>query len=148
MLQSDRYWVGLCEVLGRPELATDPRFVDADARAKNSEACVAELDLEFGKRTLDDCVALLERQQGPWAIHRRPIEIFDDEQVRANGYLRTIEAADGSQFELVANPVQFDETPPALARAPEAGEHTETVLLERGCTWEQLAEWKADEVIS
>ena len=148
MLQSDRYWVGLCEVLGRPELATDLRFVDAAARAKNCEACVAELDLEFGKRTLEDCVALLERQQGPWAIHRTPIEIFDDEQVRANGYVCTVEAADGSEFELVANPVQFDEMPPSLARAPEAGEHTEMILLERGSTWDQVAQWKDDEVIS
>jgi crotonobetainyl-CoA:carnitine CoA-transferase CaiB-like acyl-CoA transferase len=148
MLQSDRYWVRLCELLDRPELVTDTRFVDAEARAENSAACVAELDLEFGKRSLDECIALLNQQEGPWAVHQLPIEVFDDEQVQANDFIRTVKAADGSDFDLVLNPVQFDEVAPSLVRAPELGEHTEEVLLELGCTWEQLGAWKDEAVIS
>jgi crotonobetainyl-CoA:carnitine CoA-transferase CaiB-like acyl-CoA transferase len=49
---------------------------------------------------------------------------------------------------LVASPVQFDESPPNLARAPETGEHTEQVLLELGLTWEELAVLKGQEVIT
>ncbi|MDQ1519346.1 MAG: hypothetical protein QOI55_419 [Actinomycetota bacterium] len=148
MLQSDRYWVRLCELLDRPELVADTRFVDAEARAENSAACVAELDLEFGKRSLDECIALLNEQEGPWAVHQLPIEVFDDEQVQANDFIRTVKAADGSDFDLVLNPVQFDEVAPSLVRAPELGEHTEEVLLELGCTWEQLGAWKDEAVIS
>ncbi|MCU1429728.1 MAG: CoA transferase [Actinomycetia bacterium] len=148
MLQSDRYWARLCELLDRPELVADTRFVDAAARTENSAACVAELDLEFGKRSLDECITLLNEQEGPWAVHQLPIEVFDDEQVQANGFIRTVKAADGSDFDLVLNPVQFDEAAPSLLRAPELGEHTEEVLLELGCTWEQLAAWKDEAVIS
>jgi crotonobetainyl-CoA:carnitine CoA-transferase CaiB-like acyl-CoA transferase len=148
MLQSDRYWSALCELLDRPELAVDPRFADAAARAKNAATCVSELDAEFGKRSLHQCIALLNQQDGPWAVHHLPIEVFDDDQVNANGYVRTVKAADGSDFELVANPVQFDEHSPPLTRAPEMGEHTEEVLLELGCTWDQLADWKDQAVIS
>jgi crotonobetainyl-CoA:carnitine CoA-transferase CaiB-like acyl-CoA transferase len=148
MLQSDRYWEALCDLLGRPELSVDPRFGDAKGRAENSAACVAELDREFGKRSLDECTALLNQQEGPWAVHRLPIEVFDDEQVQANGFVQTVAAADGSEFDLVGNPVQFDETPASLTRAPELGEHTEEVLLELGFTWEQLAGWKDAGVIS
>jgi crotonobetainyl-CoA:carnitine CoA-transferase CaiB-like acyl-CoA transferase len=148
MLQSDRYWARLCELLGRPELSSDPRFADATARAMNNAACVAELDTEFAKRTLDECVVLLEEQEGPWAVHRLPGEIFDDEQVHANGYVRTVKAGDGSEFDLVANPVQFDEESPSLVRAPELGEHTEEVLLEAGFTWDQMIEWKDQAIIS
>jgi crotonobetainyl-CoA:carnitine CoA-transferase CaiB-like acyl-CoA transferase len=148
MLQSDRYWARLCALLGRPDLADDPRFADASARAENSAACVAELDTEFGRRTLDACVEILRAQDGPWAIHQRPLEIFDDAQVRANEYVQTVKGPDGSDFELVANPVQFDERPPSLVRAPEMGEHTEEVLLEASLSWEDIAELKAQEVIS
>jgi crotonobetainyl-CoA:carnitine CoA-transferase CaiB-like acyl-CoA transferase len=148
MLQSDRYWTTLCDLFGRPELATDPRFADAKARAENSAACVAELDAEFATRTLDECVALLEEQEGPWAVHRLPLEVFDDEQVQANGYVQTVKAGDGSEFELIANPVQFDEESPSLVRAPELGEHTEEVLLEAGFSWDQMIEWKDQAVIS
>jgi crotonobetainyl-CoA:carnitine CoA-transferase CaiB-like acyl-CoA transferase len=148
MLQSDRYWARLCELLDRPELVADTRFVDAAARTENSAACVAALDLEVGKRSLDECITLLNEQEGPWAVHQLPIEVFDDEQVQANGFIRTVKAADGSDFDLVLNPVQFDEAAPSLLRAPELGEHTEEVLLELGCTWEQLAAWKDEAVIS
>ena len=40
-------------------------------------------------------------------------------------------------------PVQFDEHPPALRRAPEHGEHSELVLLELGYTWEQIGALQA-----
>jgi crotonobetainyl-CoA:carnitine CoA-transferase CaiB-like acyl-CoA transferase len=148
MLQSDRYWAPLCELLGRPELIDDPRFADARARAKNSAACVAELDSEFAERTLEQCVGLLRSQEGPWAIHQRPIDVFDDEQVQANGFIQSVKASDGSDFDLVANPVQFDETPPAIVRAPDAGEHTDEVLLELGLDWDDLIELKTADVIS
>jgi crotonobetainyl-CoA:carnitine CoA-transferase CaiB-like acyl-CoA transferase len=148
MLQSDRYWARLCELLDRSELIEDPRFDDAAARAANSAACVAELDLEFERRSLDECVEILNQQDGPWAIHQRPLDIYDDAQVQANGYVQSVKAADGSEFELIANPVQFDETPPSLVRAPELGEHTEEVFLALGLTWDDLADLKAREVIS
>jgi crotonobetainyl-CoA:carnitine CoA-transferase CaiB-like acyl-CoA transferase len=148
MLQSDRYWSALCELFDRPDLVADARFADARSRGRHNAECVAELDAEFGRRTLKECVELLDRQEGPWAVHQRPLDVYDDEQIRANGYIRTVAGADGSDFELIANPVQFDETPPDLVRAPEAGEHTEEVLLELGLTWEELAELKAQEVIT
>jgi hypothetical protein len=43
------------------------------------------------------------------------------------------------RFALVANPVQFAETPPRLRRGPEMGEHTDEVLRKLGLTMEELA---------
>jgi crotonobetainyl-CoA:carnitine CoA-transferase CaiB-like acyl-CoA transferase len=148
MLQSDRYWGRLCEVLDRTDLVTDSRYVDAAARAQNSAACVAELDREFAKRSLEEMVALLGAQEGPWSVHRDPIEVFDDRQVTANGYLQPVIAGDGSTFHLVSNPVQFNGSSPTLTRAPEHGEHTEAVLLDAGHAWEELIEWKEKKAIS
>ena len=41
-----------------------------------------------------------------------------------------IVAASGTTFRIVPSPLQFDETPPDLTRAPELGEHTDAVLQE------------------
>ena len=43
------------------------------------------------------------------------------------------------RYRLPRVPVQFDERPPDLRRAPEHGEHTEAVLLELGYTWDDIA---------
>ncbi|HWA67912.1 MAG TPA: CoA transferase [Mycobacteriales bacterium] len=148
MLESDRYWSRLCEAFGRTELVSDPRFVDAKSRWENSAACVAELDAEFAARTLDECVGLLEDQEGPWAVYQLPIEVHDDPQVHANGMIRTVTSAGGADFELVCNPVQFDERPPTADRAPELGEHTEAVFLDLGLTWDELLALKDKAVIT
>ena len=60
----------------------------------------------------------------------------------ANGYLPTMTAANGDEVQLVASPAQFDETPVSVERAPELGEHTETVLNELGVSWDELAAMK------
>jgi crotonobetainyl-CoA:carnitine CoA-transferase CaiB-like acyl-CoA transferase len=140
-LQADRYWAGLCELLGRPDLAADPRFADMTARRENRAACMAELDAEFGKRTFAECKEMLSRLDAPWAPVQAVEELLDDPQVLANGYIGTV-SEDGLEYRLPAVPVQIDERPPPMRRAPEHGEHTESVLLELGYSWEDIAALK------
>jgi crotonobetainyl-CoA:carnitine CoA-transferase CaiB-like acyl-CoA transferase len=72
------------------------------------------------------------------------LELHDDPQAIANGYLPQLTTPEGVDFALVAAPVQFDETPAELRTAPEHGQHTEEILLEGGMDWERLAALKAD----
>ncbi len=140
-LQPDRYWADLCRRIGRPELAADPRFADARARAEHRVACLAQLDAAFAVRTLEEWRKALDDMEGPWAVVQTPRELAGDRQVIANAYLREVEGPNG-KFPLVANPVQFDEQPPDLVRAPSMGEHTDEVLLELGITMEELLDYK------
>jgi crotonobetainyl-CoA:carnitine CoA-transferase CaiB-like acyl-CoA transferase len=83
-----------------------------------------------------------------WGPFQSPADLAADPQVQANGYLLDAETADGP-VRLCANPVQFDGEPPVVrSPAPDAGAHTEEVLLEHGCSWEELARWKDAGVIS
>jgi crotonobetainyl-CoA:carnitine CoA-transferase CaiB-like acyl-CoA transferase len=140
-LQGDRYWADLCALFGRPDLAADPRFADMTARRENRVACMAELDAEFGTRTFEECKELLSRMDAPWAPVQAVEELLDDPQVVANGYLGTV-SEDGLEYRLPAVPVQIDERPPPMRRAPEHGEHTEAVLLEAGYTWDEISALK------
>jgi crotonobetainyl-CoA:carnitine CoA-transferase CaiB-like acyl-CoA transferase len=75
-------------------------------------------------------------------------ELLTDRQTLANGYVQEVDGGKRGRFPLVANPVQFDETPPTLTRGPEWGEHTDEVLTnELGLPVEELLEYKAKGVI-
>lgn len=148
MLQGDRYWPDLCRALGRDELITDPRFADLTARRAHSAECVAVLDAEFGRRSFTQCKHVLGGIDAPWAPVQRVDELPDDPQVVANGYIGEVPAADNSPaYRLPTVPVQFDESPPALRRAPEHGEHTEALLLDIGYDWAGISALKADGTI-
>jgi crotonobetainyl-CoA:carnitine CoA-transferase CaiB-like acyl-CoA transferase len=148
MLQADRYWADLCRILDREELIDDPRFIDLQMRRANSAECVTVLDAEFGKRSFEECKSLLRTIDAPWAPVQRVEELLDDPQVIANGYIGEVPAeGDTPGYRLPAVPVQFDEAPPALRRAPETGEHTEILLMELGYEWDDISALQAAGII-
>jgi crotonobetainyl-CoA:carnitine CoA-transferase CaiB-like acyl-CoA transferase len=142
LLQADRFWPDLCEHLDRPDLLDDPRFKDGMARYENRRECIQVLREIFRTRTYDEWRERLQTLQGVWAPLQTPLEVHDDPQVVANGYLEPITVSSGAKFVLPANPVQFDETPPSVRGAPEHGEHTDEVLLELGLTYDEIIEHK------
>ena len=147
MLESDRYWGDLVTLMGRPDLAEDPRFVDAAARAENRAACVTLLDQMFAERTFAEWKKILLDAKGVWAPVQTPSELLEDPQALANGYIREVEAASGTVFRMVPSPLQFDETPPDLTRAPDHGEHTDEVLGELGLDMDAIMDLKIKGVI-
>jgi crotonobetainyl-CoA:carnitine CoA-transferase CaiB-like acyl-CoA transferase len=137
-LESDRYWQPFCEVAGRPDLATDERFVDHPARGRHAAELATVLDEVFATKTFEQWKAALGRIDAPWAPVQAVEELLEDPQVLANGYLGEVALEDGTSYRLPRVPVQFDEQPPELRRAPEHGEHTEQVLLELGYSWDDI----------
>lgn len=148
MLESDRFWAPLMELIGRPDLAADERYVDAAARRDNSKTCIAELDAIFATRTAAEWREVLSRQRGVWAIVQSPDETRRDSQVVANEYVTRMEIGDGATVTVARPPVQFNGAHAGARPAPELGADTDQVLLDLGYGWEELVQLKVDGAIT
>ncbi len=148
MLQADRFWPEVCDLIERPDFVEDPRFATAAARFDNRVECVNELRTAFARRPLAEWRKRMKGLEGVWSVVQTPGEVLTDPQVVANGYVRPVKTLDGaSEYSLVANPVQFDETPPDLVRAPDHGQHTDEILAELGFDWDTVVDLKVASVV-
>jgi crotonobetainyl-CoA:carnitine CoA-transferase CaiB-like acyl-CoA transferase len=147
MLQGVRFWPELITAVGHPELATDERFTNPAGFFEHRSEAIRVLDETFGALPLEHWRRVLADIEGVWCVVQQPLDLYDDPQVIANGYLADIEAEDGSTFQLPTAPVQFDEEPPKLTRAPNHGEHTDEVLRELGLDDDELIRLKLEEAI-
>ena len=147
-LQAGKYWPPLCEVIGRPDLATDPRFADHASLMANSIDAVGALTEVFAGATLDEWRDRLETFSGQWAVVQDTLEASKDPQTVANGYLQDCVTASGAPFRLVAAPVQYDEEPAKPGRAPELNEHGDAILAELGLDWDAIVDLKIRGVVA
>jgi crotonobetainyl-CoA:carnitine CoA-transferase CaiB-like acyl-CoA transferase len=144
MLQLGRYWEDFCKHIYREDLIKDPRFATAEALMDpaNTAAAAKILGEVFGSQTYDYWVKQLQTMEGQWSPVQNSLEVGHDAQLRANGYIRTVIDIEGNERELVANPVQFDNTPPDITRAPQFAEHTDDILAEQGYDEEKILAMK------
>ncbi|MBY0275165.1 CoA transferase [Candidatus Binatia bacterium] len=146
-LEADRHWPDVCRALGRPDLLTDPRTGDIVRRREHGPEVVRLLEEEFAKRALAEWAPIFDREGVWWSPVQTCDDIVNDPQVRAGGGVVAFDAAAGLPEQL-ATPVDFLGTPWQAAReVPEAGQHSEEILLELGRDWEQIAALKERGVI-
>ena len=147
-LQAAKYWPLLCNVVGRPELATDERFADQASLLGNNGEAIAILDEVFASATLAEWRTRLDAFEGQWAVVQNSLEAATDPQTVANGYLQPCETADGTPFQMVAAPVQFDEQPAVPGRAPEFNEHGDEILESIGLDWDTIVDLKVRGIVA
>lgn len=147
-LQAGKYWPPMCDVIGRPELATDPRFAGHATLLANGAEAGEILAEVFAGGTLDEWRSRLEGFSGQWAVVQDTLEAAVDPQTVANGYLQECRTAAGVPFHLVAAPVQYGEEPAVPGRAPEFNEHGDAILAGLGLEWDTIVDLKVRGVVA
>jgi crotonobetainyl-CoA:carnitine CoA-transferase CaiB-like acyl-CoA transferase len=148
MLQPGRYWADFCRHIERDDLITDPRFATVEALMTNAREAAEIVKTEIATRTFAEWIERFQTLDGQWAPVQNSLELGNDPQLRANGFVASVLDADGVERELVTNPVQFDETAPTLRRAPQFSEHGEEILRELGRTDDEIIQLKLDDVVT
>jgi crotonobetainyl-CoA:carnitine CoA-transferase CaiB-like acyl-CoA transferase len=141
MCNKEKFWPVLCERLGRPEWAADPRFRRFKDRLANRDLV---------NRLLDE--ALSARTTAEWLDHFAgmvPAAPVNDLQaalgnpfVAERGLIR-----DYDHVRMVAGPVRDSATEPPLQAAPALGADTDAVLRDCGFSDGEIGALRAEKVI-
>jgi crotonobetainyl-CoA:carnitine CoA-transferase CaiB-like acyl-CoA transferase len=149
MLQGFFYWPEMCEVLGLAHLLEDPRFNTHEALQENAPAAAEVVAEVFASDTFDGWKRRLANIKGQWSPVQDSLEVVDDPQSVANGYVLETHTKDGTPFKLVTTPVQFDEQPSQPGRSPEFNEHGDEILTEQlGLDWDTVVDLKVRGVVA
>ncbi len=141
---NDGQFAKFCEVAGRPELASDPRFARNADRVRHRGVLVPLLAEVMRTRRKADWLASLEAAKVPCGPINDLAEVFADPQVQSRGMTVALPHPLAEQVRLVASPMKFSATPVQYRLPPPLlGEHTDEVLAEAGLTHEEVAALRA-----
>ncbi len=125
-IQNEREWRTLCAaVLGRPELATDPRFADNPARVRNRDALEAIMEAVFAPLTRDEVAARLDAADIAYGILGAPEDLARHPHLR-----RVAIPTETGPVEVPAPPARRAGIEPHIGRVPRIGEHTQAIRKE------------------
>lgn len=145
MCNKEKFWPALCEQIGRPDWACDPRFGKFADRLDNRDALTELLDEALAQRSTDEWLA---RFAGlvPAAPVNDIAQALDNPFVTESDRLQTLTHPRAGPYRLVAPPVRSAQVPPSRP-APALGEHTDALLSELGYDPERLRKLRASGVI-
>jgi len=124
-----RFWEGLTEAIGRPELRDDSRFATRGARVEHYDELRSLLTTVFSAGTRQEWLARLVGCGVPCAPIRTVAEALADSTVQAFGFPIELGHPGAGPTRLVGSAVRLADTPVTYRLPPPVlGEHTDEVL--------------------
>lgn len=146
---SERHWQYLCDVMGNPELGTDPELASNQQRVERAEEvrrAVGDWTSQYSTREVEELLGGLV----PCGPVHTAADIFADPHVARRQMLSRVEHPGMSDLAtLVNSPIRMSESSVGVRRrAPLLGEHTDEVFSAMGITAAEIAELRAQQAIA
>ncbi|RKT14214.1 crotonobetainyl-CoA:carnitine CoA-transferase CaiB-like acyl-CoA transferase [Paraburkholderia sp. RAU2J] len=129
---NNEQYARLCQVLGRPELATDARFGEIALRVRNRRALGEVFEPLIAQWQSDELLVALDAAGVPAGPINNLQQVFADPHVQARGMcVEATHPLSDDAVRMVANPVKMSGTPiDSYTAPPTLGQHTDSVLSE------------------
>lgn len=122
-----KFWTALCEIIGLPELARDPRYDTLVKRAQHGATLMPQITQALRARTAVEW----EREmlgRVPVVALRDIAEMFEHPQVLAEGLVTEHDHPEVGRYRTMTTAVKMGTGDATTRRAPLAGEHTDEIL--------------------
>lgn len=145
---NDRQFQKLCQVIGLPQLADDPKFKTNSDRLENRDCLIETVQAEFARNTCKDWQQQLNAAGIPAGPINNMEQLFSDPHVTEREMKIEMEHPTAGRIHLVGSPLKFSRSKVEVQRHPPlAGEHTLEVLKEYGFSEEQIHDWLQRKVL-
>jgi itaconate CoA-transferase len=146
-IQNHREWTRFCDfVLGRPELAEDPRFHTNAMRVLHRPVLHGFISEVFGSLSSTEVLDRLELADIACARRNSIAEFIDHPQLLGRDRWSTVDSPIGPLRALLP-PVRMEGVDPVMGRIPSLGQHSQAILEELGFDADTIAAWRKEEMI-
>lgn len=130
---NQRMWERICDVIGRPDLTTDPRFTDNESRLANSDALAGIIEEQLSQATTGEWVQKFSAAGVICSPVQNYEQLVNSPQVAANHLLWGLEHPAIGAYRTMGFPIRMSRvTPVEPSPPPLVGEHTEAILKRLG----------------
>ena len=126
-----RQWEDLAEIVGRPEMASDPRFSNLLVQIHNHEEAVRLIEEWTTAHTSEEIISILESKRIPCGIAYTAAQVNNDENLKQREMFQRVRHEKYGDIDIPGFPYKFSEASGSIRMpAPSLGEHSRLILEE------------------
>jgi len=136
---SQKLWESFCDVLGLPQLKSDPRFLKNHLRHQNRRELIPIVEEVTSRDRAAAWVTKIQAAGIPCGLIQTYDQVFNDPHLAARRFFPEAPHSKLGNVKQIASPMRLSETPARISRAgPLLGEHTAEVLAGIGYSQQDI----------
>ena len=140
-------WEPITKALGKPEWATDPAYMTAEARQDKIFDIFATIEDWLKDKTKYEAVDILRKFDIPCAPVLSMKELAASPDLRKSGSIVEVDHKVRGKYLTIGSPIKFSDLQIEVKPSPVLGEHTDEVLADLGYGKEEIAKLHAAKAV-
>ena len=140
-------WEPITRAIGKPEWATDPAYMTAEARQDKIFDIFATIEVWLKDKTKYEAVDILRKFDIPCAPVFSMKELANSPDLRKSGSIVEVDHKVRGKYLTIGSPIKFSDLEVEVKPSPVLGEHTDEVLTDLGYSVDDIAKLHAAKAV-